>query len=203
MLQDSGPIRIGVAGFMGAGKSSCAALCARARGMRLVDADAEAKLLMENDGRIKDALVLAFGTGIVHGGVLNFAELGKIAFSSISGMERLNRIVHPPLLRRLRDLVISPAGPCILDAALIPLWRIEDWFDCCLWVRAPSAVRESRVAARTGLPVEQIRERMRIQETLMPEPVLAQWIFVTNDGSLEDLAARAGRGISDRISPRT
>jgi dephospho-CoA kinase len=201
MSHDNGPFRIGIAGFMGAGKSSCAALFAQNRSMRLVDADAEAKLLMENDGRLKDALVLAFGPEIVSRGVLDFAVLGQIAFSSTSGMEKLNGIVHPPLLRRLRDLVFSRAGPCVVDAALIPLWHIEDWFDWRLWVRAPSALRQSRVAARTGLSVEQIRQRMRVQETLMAEPTEANWFFVNNDGSLDDLSMRASGGISGRVSP--
>jgi dephospho-CoA kinase len=187
--------RIGVAGYMGAGKSSLAALLSEARGMRHIDADAEAKILMENDGRLRDDLALLFGHGVVIAGTVDFAALGKITFSSTEEMKKLNNLVHPPLVRRLRDLVFSQPGPCVLDAALIPFWHIEDWFDRCVWVQAAQGRRLQRVLAATGLPEEAVRERMRIQETLMTEPSGPNWLFVNNEGTLADLTTAAGTSL--------
>jgi dephospho-CoA kinase len=188
--------RIGIAGYMGAGKSACAARCAETTGMRIIDADAEAKLLMENDSRIRDELVRVYGPTIDKNGVLNFAALGATAFASPADMEKLNRIVHPRLLQRLHDCVFSRPGPSILDAALIPLWRIEDWFDCCLWVHAPSELRRSRLVSKTGLPEAHLRQRMLVQEALVAEPSGARWPFIVNDGTFDELKNRVDRFIN-------
>ncbi len=195
MSQNNRSGRIGVAGYMGAGKSAFSALLSEMRGTRCIDADAEAKLLMEGDGRLRDDLALLFGPTVAAGAAIDFAALGRIAFSSIAEMRKLNGLVHPPLVRRLRDLALSRPGPCILDAALIPFWHIEDWFDCCFWIQAAPGRRLQRVLSATGLPEEAVRQRMLIQETLMAEPAGPNWIFVNNEGTLGDLAAAAGRGL--------
>lgn len=189
--------RIGIAGYMGSGKSACAMRCAEATGMRIINADAEAKLFMKNDSRIRNELVRVFGPSIDKSGSLDFAALGAAAFASPADMQKLNGIVHPRLLRRLRECVFSQPGPSILDAALIPLWRIEDWFDCCLWVHAPPELRRSRVASKTGMPEAHLRQRMLVQEALMAEPSGPQWVTIANDGTFEELKSRADRVINE------
>src|SRR5512136_948088 len=103
MSQNNSAPRLGIGGYMGAGKSACASLCAEAAGMRVIDADAEAKLLMENDSRIRKELARAFGQSIIARGAINFTALGAAAFASPAAMQKLNSIVHPPLVLRLRD----------------------------------------------------------------------------------------------------
>jgi dephospho-CoA kinase len=197
MSHDNGTgVRIGVAGYMGAGKSSAAATLAALTGMRVVDADAEAKLLMESDTRIRDGLSRAFGPKAADSAKVNFAALGAAAFASADDMRKLNAIVHPPLVRRLRELVFSRPGPCILDAALIPLWRIEDWFSSCVWIWAPSETRLARVAARTGMPENAVQQRMLVQESLFAEPSSPLWTTVVNDGSPEELKDRIEKFVS-------
>jgi dephospho-CoA kinase len=180
---------MGIAGYMGAGKSTCSSLLSAKLGMMVVDADAEAKVLMENDGRVKNELAIAFGPTIARKGVIDFKVLGNIAFSSSSEMEKLNRIVHSRLVRRLQDLICSSPNNCILDAALIPLWGIEAWFDSCIWVVASRSKRIERVQERTGLPEDRVRQRMTMQEALMAEPKGRSWTFIYNEGSRDELSA--------------
>ena len=143
--------RIGIAGYMGAGKSACAARLSERLGLRVIDADAEAKMLMKNDKNIKRKLLRAFGPSIVKDGVLSFTSLSKRVFSSVREMRQLNAIVHPPLLDKIHTLLFSPGQSAILDAALIPLWDIEGWFGRCLWVEAPASLRSRRLRKKTGL----------------------------------------------------
>jgi len=173
---------------MGAGKSAFANLLCRKLGTRRVDADAEAKQFMESDESLKKNLARAFGPDVVAGSTINFTALGRIVFSSTVKMRTLNGLVHPPLVRKLRDLVVSSTGSYVLDAALIPLWNIEDWFDRCVWVKATSPLRLERVCAVTRLPKEIVRRRMLIQETLMAEPAGPRWKTVVNEGTFENLA---------------
>jgi dephospho-CoA kinase len=189
-------LRIGIAGYMGSGKSSCAAACAEITGIRIIDADAEAKLLMEKDTRIRDEISRVFGPKIANSATVNFAALGAAVFASVDEIRKLNGIVHPPLVRRLRELVFSLPGPSILDAALIPLWRIDNWFDSCLWVCAPSKTRFGRIESKTGMPLEQIKQRMLVQESLFSEPSGSPWTPLINEGSVEELKDSVGRFIS-------
>jgi dephospho-CoA kinase len=112
---------IGVTGYMGAGKSTCAARIGATLGARIIDADAEAKKLMQNDDRIRRDLESAFGPSVVAPSGVSFDALSALVFSSAARMRRLNDIVHPPLLDKLRALIVSLKEPVILDAALIPL----------------------------------------------------------------------------------
>jgi dephospho-CoA kinase len=130
-------IRIGIAGYMGAGKSTCIHLLSKENTV-LIDADSQAKWLMENDQSIKNALFMQFGDDIKENDAVDFKKLGKIAFSSLVQLQKLNKIVHPPLVAHLYSLIVKEGyenkiEQIILDAALIPLWHIENWFDFLLW----------------------------------------------------------------------
>ncbi|HUI91523.1 MAG TPA: dephospho-CoA kinase [Chitinivibrionales bacterium] len=195
---NTAPVRIGIAGYMGSGKSVCAGMCAELTGMRIIDADAEAKLLMKNDSRIREELAGVFGPSVDKRGTIDFAALGVTAFASAAAMQNLNTIVHPRLVRRLRDCVFDRPGPSILDAALISLWRIEDWFDCCMWVDAPAPLRLARIAAKTGLPEPQLRQRMLVQEELVARPSGVKWIFIVNAGTREALQSSVERFVNSR-----
>jgi dephospho-CoA kinase len=180
--------RIGIAGYMGAGKSTCAGLlaCATTR-VRVIDADREAKLMMNGDESIRRQLAAAFGASVIHENSIGFGQLGKAAFASVRAMRMLNSIVHPALVKRLHDLVFAGPDPCILDAALIPMWGIASWFDLCLWVTADPVLRRERLMAKSGLMPEQITMRMSVQETLVRVPDGQPWTIVGNEGSIDDL----------------
>ena len=184
--------RVAIAGYMGAGKSTCAQLLASPNA-RIIDADREAKLLMDSDESIKRRLAAAFDVSVIDGNSVEFERLGKAAFASVRTMRILNGIVHPSLVTRLEGLLSLEAGPCILDAALIPMWGIESWFDRCLWVTAPRSLRRARTKAKTGMPLGQINLRMKVQEALFGPPAAAAgplWTIVENDGTLEELRIR-------------
>jgi dephospho-CoA kinase len=186
--------RIGIAGYMGSGKSTCAGFIAGLAGpearVSIIDADGEAKRMMNRDESIRRRLATSFGATVIHDSAVGFGELGKAAFASVETIRRLNGIVHPPLVKHLQELVTGQRVPCILDAALIPLWGIEDWFDRCLWVTASPQRRLERTRAKSGLSAEQIRARMSVQEALFGAPGGGSWIIVENEGSLDELRGR-------------
>jgi dephospho-CoA kinase len=174
---------------MGAGKSTCAGLLAGAAS-RIIDADHEAKLMMNGDDSIKRQLAAAFGPSVIDENSVGFGPLGTAAFASVEAMRMLNSIVHPALVNRLHDMVFSGPGPCILDAALMPMWGIESWFDLCLWVTASPKLRRERIMAKSGLAFRQITLRMSVQEALVNVPDGPQWTIVGNEGSLDELRDR-------------
>ena len=170
-------MRIGIAGYMGAGKSTCAHAF-HSLGTVIIDADTEAKLLMQSDSKVQLGLKDAFGESVVSDDTIRFNELGRKAFSSVDTLLTLNKIVHPPLVKHLEPLVRNNGNAnCILDAALIPLLHIESWFDLCVWVDSPPEVRLKRLKAkRTDVEESELCRRIRLQEEMMPIPQNNRWI---------------------------
>lgn len=194
-------MRVGIAGYMGAGKSECARLLCT-RDCVVIDADSEAKGLMSHSAAIQGQLATAFGGDVVAGTGLDFGALGRRAFESRGSLERLNGIVHPPLLEHLAGLMGARVeGSCILDAALIPYWGIEHWFDRVVWVSCPDGVRKRRIEQKASLDRGAIEQRMVLQEELMPAPRGEPWIRIDNKGSREELrAALIAAGLIDKES---
>lgn len=190
-------MRIGIAGFMGAGKSTCSRFISESFAgafgrAHVIDADAEAKRMMQADAEIKRELAETFGAAVVQNNDIAFSVLGVMAFQSVQNLEALNRIVHPNFVKRLHTMVFAKADACVIcDAALIPLWRIEKWFDELVWVRASFEKRYARLKQESKLPAAQLIKRMELQEELFDEPKQAPWNILENHGSLEELKKKS------------
>jgi dephospho-CoA kinase len=187
--------RTGIAGYSGSGKSTVARLLAASSPAALViDADTEAKKFISSDRVIIRRLIEVFGPQVLENSEINFGFLGTRVFGSKEQLLQYNAIVHPPFYSRLRALVDEQGDKqVILDAALIPLWGIESWFDRCIWVHASFATRVLRVKSRWGNQEQGfIENRLRLQEEIMKEPVGRCWVRLENEGCLE--------GISDALN---
>ncbi len=157
-------IKIGICGYMGAGKSVVAQLLADKFNAELIVADCEAKMLMDSSTEIKSQLSSLFG--VVEDGRIDYKKLGGIVFGCRDSMDKLNGVVHPPLIELLKNRVVNSDKSVILDAALIPLWGIEDSFDLSFWVNAPVNTRISRIMQRNGFDRSLAKERVASQHTL-------------------------------------
>jgi dephospho-CoA kinase len=189
------PLKIGIAGYMGAGKSSCIQLLEMPSLLSL-NADQIAKSLMLQSAEIKHELTKQFGEKACPDNNINFKFLGSIVFNSPSALKQFNAIVHPPLLKHLHHLMTESFDPVIrfvlLDAALIPLWNIEPWFDLLIWVDAPAELRLMRLIERShgALSKNDILKRMNEQETLFRKSSGYTWVDILNNGSGDDLKAK-------------
>ncbi len=176
-------LRIGIAGYMGAGKSTCARSLASENAL-IIDADAEAKRIMATNHDIQETLRAAFGEAAVdRDGRIHSDVLGQIAFESVDALLTLNGITHKPLVEYLGPAISGCPKPlCVLDAALIPLLGIESWFDLCVWVDAPFETRLARlVAKRPDVGEAKLVKRMRLQEAIMSAPVGGDWVTVRDE----------------------
>lgn len=183
---------IGVAGYMGSGKTTFCTMLAQYTAATIFDGDNEAKQLMQEHYGIKEELCTAFGSDVIDASQINFRVLGKLAFSSLQNLQKLNRIVHPVLLASLEKTIFNHQRGClVVDAALLPLWSIESWFDRCIWIDSPSTCRSERILAKGILPETEILRRMQQQEALFAVPGFPPWSRFENDTTIEMLQKKA------------
>jgi dephospho-CoA kinase len=195
-------IRVGLTGGIGSGKSAVAALLAE-HGAVVIDADAVAREVVApgTDGL---ALVAAeFGPEVVGpDGALDRVRLAAVVFTDAAARERLNRIVHPLIAARTRELVAAAPPDAVLvhDVPLLVENNLAGAYDLVLVVEAPEAVRIERLRASRGMTEADARARMSVQASDARRRAAAD-VVIENSGDLAALAAVVEEVWRERIAP--
>jgi dephospho-CoA kinase len=188
-------LRIGVTGGIASGKSTVARRFEEHGAIRIDGDELGQKTIRMAE--IRNTIAAEFGPEVIGAdGAVDRARLGALVFRDPRAMERLNRIVQPALLARVRRVLetASPgtAGVIVLDAALISTWKLERELDGVVEVTAPEALRMRRLAAARGFDDEEARARVRGQ-ALPPLAGVKRLWRITNDGDVAALEAAADR----------
>ncbi|HWK98770.1 MAG TPA: dephospho-CoA kinase [Parapedobacter sp.] len=176
------PIKVGVTGGIGSGKSVICRLF-RVLGVPVFDADSEAKRLMATDAGLIAAIRSEFGDEAYdHDGMLNRAYLADKVFNDEQRLEVLNRLVHPVTIRAGEVWASNQDAPyTVKEAALLfesGSFKLNDY---TILVTAPEAMRIERVVQRDAVSSEQVQARMRRQ---WPDEKKARFadFTIVNDG---------------------
>lgn len=165
---------IGLAGGVGSGKSTVAGIFIK-QGATGIDADALGHRVLDLP-RVKAALRRDWGSGIFRGARVDRAALAGLAFRSRESVARLNRRVHPEILREIRSRVRKARGWVVLDAALLFETGLDALCDATVYVSTPRAVRARRLQARGWDPGE-LRRRERFQLPLAYKKKKADYVI--------------------------
>lgn len=194
---------IGLTGSIGSGKSTVSRLFA-ARGFCIIDADILARRVVEPGTEALAALVKRFGKDVLRAdGSLDRALLAERAFATAEATAELNAIVHPAVIRLLREELDAAKhrgeAVIVLDVPLLFQTGLEALCDRTVVVTAPPEVRRSRICVRDGLTEEQAQLRMNVQPADAYYTQRASDTLV-NDGdetalqsAVEELCRRIGR----------
>lgn len=177
-------IILGLTGSIGMGKSTVAAMFAKA-GVPVYDADAEVHRLQGKGGRLVAVIAAAFpGTAGPNG--IDRAVLGKAVLGDRAALTRLERIIHPALVEsRRRFLRRHRAHPLVvLDIPL--LFEKKRWrqVDAIAVVSAPPWKQARRVLARPGMNALKLKHIRSLQ--LPDHQKRARADFVINTGGTID-----------------
>ena len=111
-------VLIGLTGNIATGKSEVGRMLAEL-GARVIDADAVAHQVMRRGGPAYDAVVEAFGPGILRSdGEIDRVRLGAIVFADKEALRHLEAIVHPHVIARVNALVQEASEPVIVIEAI-------------------------------------------------------------------------------------
>lgn len=164
--------RIAIIGGIGSGKSVVSQIL-RVMGFPVYDCDSEAKRLMDNSSKIKNKIVDAFGEESLINGQLNRPYLSTVVFGYPEKLKQLNNIVHPEVHLDFEHWVAEcKTSAVFVETAILFESGMDAFVDEIWMVDAPEEVRVARVVKRNGLPVEQVKARIRsqkiISETSLP-----------------------------------
>jgi dephospho-CoA kinase len=189
-------------GRAGSGKSTVANELAAA-GAAVLEADAIGHELTDRDAEVRAALISDYGPDVYRpDGTLDRPRVAARVFGERAALDRLNALVHPRIVARLRDRVQALGregfrGAVVVDAALMLAWGFERECDAILAVVAPEDLLIARLTARRGWSADQARARLAAQPT-QEEFIAAADIVLDNRGTEAELRA-ATRAALDRI----
>ncbi|HEY5638652.1 MAG TPA: dephospho-CoA kinase [Dehalococcoidia bacterium] len=158
---------IGLTGGIGSGKSTVAKALEE-QGAKILSADVIGHEVYNPGRPAWQEIVNEFGHEVVAGdGTIDRKKLGAIVFSDPKHLAALNSIVHPRMKGMMRERLASLARQgvkiAVLEAALLFEAKWDDLADE-VWVTVvPPEVAAKRTSERSGLPEEQVLERIRSQ----------------------------------------
>ncbi len=201
----AGPFVVGLVGPAGSGKSTLARALAGPH-VRVLDADRMGHEIVNEDAAVRAALAAEYGADVYRAdGTLDRPRVAARVFSDPEALARLNRLVHPRILARLRDGVAAATregftGTLVVDAALLLDWGFERECDAVLAVLAPRALQVERLRAARGWSEEEILRRLAIVRGDESFVALADDV-VTNDRTPAE-ALEAARSVIARLERR-
>jgi dephospho-CoA kinase len=184
------PLRVGLTGGIGSGKSTVGRLLAGAHGV-WIDVDAISHALTASGGAAMPALVEAFGRDIaVADGSLNRAHMRVLAFSDRSARQRLEAVLHPLIgaeAESRAEAARQAGAPCVVfDVPLLVesgRWRAR--VDRVLVVDCEPGTQVRRVQARSGWSEADVHRVIAQQATRTARRAVADAVIVNDRDDLE------------------
>lgn len=204
---------IGLAGGIGAGKSTVAGIFARL-GCLVVDSDARAKAALDRPD-VRDQLVRWWGEGVLAPPAadgarrIDRAKVAQIVFADAAERKRLEDLVHPIVrqdrAQAAREGAAAGARAVIVDAPLLFEAGLDAECDAVVFVDSPREARLERVARSRGWSEEELARREAAQLPLQSKRDRADYC-VTNNGPMADLerqVAHVLQQIQHEAGPRS
>ena len=194
---------IGVTGGVGTGKSTVAGMF-KALGAVVLDADMIAHQVMEPKRLAWRRIVKVFGRGVLNDDEsINRRQLAGLVFRDDDSRRRLERIVHPQVLReirsRLRRLRRSRKVPAVvLDVPLLVEVGAQGLVDALVVVTAPPQIQRARLKDTHGWSDEEIRARVAAQWELSAKAALADDV-IDNAGGVDATRTQVKRIWNQRV----
>ena len=187
------PVRLGLTGGIGSGKSTVANLLI-GLGAGLVDADAISRQLSAAGGLAMSAIAATFGSDFVDAsGALERDRMRQLVHTDSSARLRLEAIIHPLVgqeTRRQAALLAELACPCIVfDVPLLvesPHWRRN--LDLVLVIDCTAEVQIGRVMARNQLSRSEVEKIIASQASRSLRLTAADSVIFNVGLSLDELA---------------
>ena len=158
---------IGLTGRYCSGKNHIASLFEQ-HGCALVDVD---KLGHQVLAQARESLISTFGNTILgEDGEVDRKKLGSIVFSNPERLHKLERIVHPEMLkaclRSVSEKEKGGAAAVVINAALLHRMKLDVHCDAVCFVSSPTLLRLVRAIRRDGATIRSFLRVERAQRDI-------------------------------------
>lgn len=174
-------IIIGLTGGIGSGKSTVAKIFAQL-GIPVLDADATAKAIMNEDHSVKTKLIELFGEDAYKENQLNRPYIAQLVFEDAFKLQQLNAIIHPITIQYAKDWASKQSAPYVIkEAALFFESGSSEGVEKIIGVTAPKHIRIQRVMQRDQMTREDVIKRMEHQLEDSLKMKLCDWVIQNDD----------------------
>lgn len=178
------PLRIGLTGGIGSGKSTIARIF-EVLGIPVYYADLEAKRIMNEDELLRRQIIEHFGEKAYGESGLDNKYLADIVFNNRQQLELLNSLVHPATIRDGERWMQQQKTPyAIKEAALIFESSSQAHLDYVIGVSAPEPLRIHRAMQRDQITREAVLARMQKQIQEIIKMRLCDFIIYNDEQQL-------------------
>jgi dephospho-CoA kinase len=194
-------IIVGITGGIACGKSTVTELLAE-KGAISINVDRVGHQLLKRGSSVMDKLIAVFGKGILdESGDVSREKLGAIVFNDKAARERLNAIMHPPIVEqsraRARQLVAeAPTRVVLIDAPLLIEAGAQDTVDIIVVVTASTEIQLQRILDRSvaqNRPLERSEAQARIDAQMpLSEKIEYADFVIENNNTVDELRQKVG-----------
>jgi dephospho-CoA kinase len=178
-------LKVGLTGGLACGKSFVGEELARL-GCLVIQADELGHQVLEPSGEAYEGVVREFGSEILsEGGTIDRRALAARVFDSPARLERLNALVHPPVVRREEELVgqfaaQNPRGIAVVEAAILIETGSYHRFDRIILVTCREEQQVERAMRRSGSVETDVRARLSRQMQIEEKRKFADFVIDTS-----------------------
>lgn len=185
-------ILVGITGGIGSGKSTVTDYY-KSLGYKVLKADDIAKQVMVEDEEIIKNIKNEFGDKCYIDGKLNTKYLAEKAFKHPDEVAKLNRIVHPKAIAKIREeakKIFSSKNIVMVEAAILFEAHWEDLFDYIILIISDENSRIIRTLERDHISIKEVKSRMMHQWQDKDKKGKSDFI-IENNGSIDSLKEKA------------
>lgn len=183
------PKIICITGGMGSGKSTFCAML-EAKGQSVYYSDNRAKILMNSDVKLVDAITNLMGNAAYEGGSLNRSYIADRIFNNQILKHKFESLVHPVVRADFERWAVLCGKEVVFKESALVLETKDRTCDFVVSLVADEQVRIERVKARNPeLKEEHIKERLSNQHNDDYRQKNSHFV-VANNGSLSDLEVK-------------
>ncbi|MFP5487745.1 MAG: dephospho-CoA kinase [Acidimicrobiia bacterium] len=182
---------LGLTGGIGSGKSTVSSLLEE-RGAVIIDADRVVRDLQRPGEPVFEAMVEAFGPGIVAAdGTLDRQAVADLVFGDDEKLKTLNGIVHPAVGVRMAEQMAALADTDRVVILDVPLLVEKGGYDTAatIVVDVDPDLAVARLVEHRGFTEADARARMARQSSREDRLAMAD-VVIDNSGAVRDLEAQ-------------
>lgn len=186
-------IILGLTGSFGSGKTIVAKIFSSS-GAQVIDADAIAHRAISPGTKIYQRIIKAFGEDILkRNRTIDRIKLADKVFNNKNLLHKLNKIVHPQVIRLIKNRIKSLSGKIIvLDAPLLIEAGLQRMVDKLIVVKISRKVQIRRIKDKFGLERLEILKRIKAQIPLSDKVRIADFV-IDNTGTLRETKRQVGQ----------